>query len=106
MVAFVGAMMVLPPAISAALAYLCSRFFPLMQARPRLTTVVGGMLGLLLVPPAMVTVGTIGGGYWDAARLPGGPLVGVVLAVAAACALTTALIFSLVGLATNLGKPA
>ena len=79
-------------ACSGGAAWLVARLFILGRRYPRVVLAVGFLLGLLFTPLAMVTVGTIGAGYWDLLGLPGGPLVGVVAAISAACALATALV--------------
>ena len=88
------ALLVTPSVFSGGAALLVGHCFGIRN-RPRAMLAAGLLLGLLLTPVAMVTVGTIGGGYWDWAGLPGGPLVGVVLSVGTACALTTALFFGI-----------
>lgn len=90
---FFAAVCLMPTASSGGAAFLIGRRFGGSPTLARLV-VAGLVLGLLLTPVAMVTVGTLDGGYWDAFGLPGGPLVGIVLALSAACGLTTALLFS------------
>ena len=97
--AFYAAVFLVPAAFSAGAAAFIGR--QLGGRRPSTAMwAVGFLLGLLLTPIAIVTVGTLGGGYWEGYGLPGGPLVGVVVALSAACTATTAFLVSL-GLAVR-----
>ena len=89
--AFYAAVFLMPSALSAGAAAFIGRRLGEHLA-PLAMRAIGFVLGLLLTPFAIVTVGTLGGGYWQSYRLPGGPLVGVIIALSAACASTTALL--------------
>lgn len=92
--AFTSALLTLPTLSAACITWGVGRIFKLSRTRPKLTAAAGACLGLLLLPFAMVIAGTIGGSYWEVWGLPGGPLAGVVLAVASACATGSALLFT------------
>ncbi len=81
---------VLPIAFCAAVARLIAQQFDFRRQRPIASAMYGGLLGLVLLPFAMVTLGTLGGSFWAAHAVLGGPLTGVVAAVTAGCVSTTA----------------
>lgn len=90
--ALVTALVVVPSACSGAAALLIARHCAVGRNHPKAVFAGGLLVGLLLTPLAIVTFGTIGGGFWDEFGLLGGPLVGVVSATAMACASVTALL--------------
>lgn len=90
--AFRAALIVMPLIGATSVARLYIQYVDVCRRRPKLTTFVGASVGLLFIPLAVVTVGTIGGGYWDYFSLPGGPLVGVVAAISVTCTLAVAVL--------------
>lgn len=90
--ALMGALAVAACGFSGLAALSVAKCFRIGRRHSTKLLIVGVSLGLLLMPIGMVTVGTLGGGYWEVFGLPGGPLVGIVLAVGIACALASALL--------------
>lgn len=89
---FRAALIVVPLIGSASVARLYARYVGVCRKRPNLTTFVGASMGLFFIPLAVVTVGTLGGGYWDYFSLPGGPLMGVIVAISVTCTLAVAIL--------------
>lgn len=86
-----AAALVLPPVVCSAVAWIVARGFAFARPWQKRAAMFGAILGLVLLPLCAVTVGTIGGGFWAARGLPGGPLTGVLLAITFASATTTGL---------------